>query len=119
MLHLFTVIHGIFDITIYLISTRNLDLIVVFPMNLSKNVSMAGRNTTTMTIERSVPRPSSIPMSLIIGFDDVAAKVKPAVAIVVAYIKIDRKELPMALRIASFLGKVCLFRIYVIVNSIA
>ena len=84
---------------------------MLFPIGLSRAVSMAGRNTTTISMDKKVPRPRSIPMSRTMGLEDVAAKVKPAAAIVVADTRIERNELPIALWIASFFEVFFLLRI--------
>ena len=84
---------------------------MVFLIIGSKIVKMAGSITKTMVMESKVPRPINTPMSAIRGFEVVPDSVKPAVAMVAAEIKIERKELPSALCTASFF---CMVRRFLI-----
>ena len=77
-------------------------------MTLSNNTSRAGSTQTTMVNDSSVPRPSKVPSSLIIGLLVVKANVKPAVARIPADIRIATKLSSMVTRIASFFGSVFL-----------
>ena len=75
---------------------------VVFCTTLSNNRSRAGSTPATMARDSKVPRPSKNPSSLIIGLAEVKARVNPAVARIIAEIRIAAKLLPMAAFMASF-----------------